>query len=85
MKNNELKEYNQEELLKAMEELASQGFSVFVKWTCKKCSERVICDTPNAFYTKGFLHTEKEDGSICNYTSFPDKFGLMVEKAIGLQ
>jgi len=77
-----MREYSEKELLKSMEDLISKGFVVFVKWTCEKCLERATCDTPNAFYTQGFTHTKKSDGSICGHTSFPKKFGIVIMKGI---
>lgn len=68
------------ELLEMMEEMIAKGWDVFVKWECELCHERVTLDSPNCFYTCGFLHTLKENGERCGKISYPDKFGLLVMK-----
>jgi len=78
MKIKDYKDLPEEEILKQMEEHINKGRTCFIKWVCQGCNERVTCDTPNAFFTEGFTHTEKEDGTKCGFTSFPDKFGLVV-------
>lgn len=73
------------ELIPLMEDLISKGFEVFVKWTCEVCGERVTTNEPNCFFTKGYNHEEKADGSPCGHISFPKKFGLLVMIGIGVK
>lgn len=82
MKNQKHKDLETSELLKEMEKKIKEGFTCFVKWTCEKCNERVTCTTPNAFFTKGFCHQEKSDGSPCGFVSYPKKFGLAIMIAV---
>lgn len=78
-----MKEYNQEELIEAMKKFIDEDFICYVKWTCEGCGERVTCSTHNAIFTEGYRHTEKADGSPCGFVSYPEKFGMVVMKAIG--
>lgn len=75
-------DWEQDKLLAEMEKLSVQGCACFVKWTCEGCGERVTCDKPNTFFTKGFRHTMKSDNTHCGHISFPTKFGLMIMTAI---
>jgi hypothetical protein len=75
---NEYNDLPTEEIIGMMQDLSSKGFACFVKWVCEACGERVTCNEPNIFFTEGYTHEEKGDGSPCGHTSFPDKFGLMV-------
>jgi hypothetical protein len=68
----------QEELIKEMERLTNLGWICFVKWTCERCQERVTCDLPNTIFTKGYEHTEKDDGTKCGCVSYPERFGLLI-------
>lgn len=77
-----MKEYNFEQLKKAMEKLIADGLICYVKWTCQGCGERVTCTTHNALFIEGYEHTEKKDGSPCGFVSYPEKFGLLVMKGI---
>lgn len=78
-----MREYNFEQLKKAMEDLISRGFTCYVKWTCEGCGERVTCTTSNAIFTEGYEHTEKKDGSECGFVTYPEKYGLVIMKAMG--
>ena len=66
------------ELVKYMKKIADEGNLGYVKWTCEGCGERVTCDKPNAIFTEGYCHTEKKDGSECGYTTFPEKYGVLL-------
>ena len=82
------KEYNdvkEEEVLNLMAKWMSLDGECFIKWTCGACNERVTCSTPNAFFTEGWFHEEKSDGTKCNFTSYPDGYGLLVVKKFGEQ
>jgi ribosomal protein L37E len=70
------------ELLIQMNKMISQGWNVYIKWQCEACHERVTCETPNTFFKEGFVHTEKADGTSCGHTSFPKKFGMMIEREL---
>jgi hypothetical protein len=67
-----------DEILKMMDDLISKGFTCYVKWVCAGCGERVTSEVPNAFFTEGYCHTEKSDGTNCGFTTFADKYGLLV-------
>lgn len=74
-----MKEYNDlpaEKIIKLAEKLISKGWTIRVKWVCESCNDRVTCNTPNAFFTEGYRHDD------CGHTSFPVRFGLMVEKKL---
>lgn len=71
---NEYNDLPEEEIIKLADDMIQKGFIVYFKWNCEKCKERVTCNTPNAFFTEGWVHEE------CGYKSFPDKYGLLVEK-----
>ena len=45
-----------------------EGGTVFFKWTCGGCGERVTSNEPNTFTTT-CLHEEKADGSRCGYVT----------------
>ena len=75
---------SKDELIKSMDRWINEGAEVFVKWTCPACGERVMCDTPNTFYTDGFLHSEKEDGSVCGCLYYGENgFGFLLSFAPG--
>lgn len=38
-------------------ESTPEGSTVYYKWTCQGCGERVTCDIPNSLYTS-FLHVD---------------------------
>ena len=61
-----------EEIIEMMKDMIDKGFQCFIKWTCENCGERVTSNTPNVFFTQGYLHED------CSHVSFPEKFGLMV-------
>lgn len=42
-----------EEVARAAEQLVAQGATVYQKWTCIYCGERLAMDRPNVFYTEG--------------------------------
>jgi len=65
---------SQEEIVELMNEYIDKGWTCFIKWTCENCRERVVCNTPNTFFTEGYLH----EG--CGFYSYPDKFGLVIMK-----
>lgn len=65
------------ELLEKMNELIERGCEVWVKYTCENCGERVTSNTPNAFFTEGWVHDD------CGFKSFPKKFGLMIITKFG--
>lgn len=61
----ETKDYPVEQVLKSMDRVIRLGGLAFIKWTCPKCGERVMSDTPNVYNTAGYMHVEKADGSQC--------------------
>lgn len=61
-----------EQLVKDMDRLIKQGFTVFVKFTCDHCSSRQTCPSPNVLFTKGYTCEE------CKKVSYPKKFGMML-------
>ena len=54
-------------LLRDMDEFIGEGWDVYVKWTCPRCGERVMCETPNTFYAGGFRHAVRADGEPCGF------------------
>jgi len=73
---NKIKDVSKDEILSQMKKCIDTGWTCFVKWTCEKCGERVTCNTPNAFFTEGYIHED------CGHISFPNKFGLVIIKGI---
>jgi rRNA maturation protein Nop10 len=65
-----------DELMKLMDEQVAKGALTFVKWTCPKCGDRVVADTPNQFHPEGYTHTEREDGKRCGHLYTGPKWGL---------
>lgn len=66
-------DYPLEEIAAAAEKEIAAGKTVYQKWTCKACGERVTMGEPNVFFTTG-RHDEcpVEDGYLtelagCNY------------------
>jgi len=55
-----VKDYPFEEICEAVDELAKEGVLCFQKWTCDKCGERIMAETPNYFTVMG--HCER-----CNH------------------
>lgn len=66
-----------EEIIKMVESIAEKGGSAFIKWTCPKCGERVICAEANTTYEKGYQHEERGDGTPCGGLYTGNKFGLL--------
>lgn len=60
------------ELKERIDELASQGASIFVKFTCHYCHARQTCPNANSLFTKGY------DCEECKRMSYPNKFGYML-------
>lgn len=58
-------------IIKAMDEMIEKGFDVYVKWTCDKCGERCTSNIPNVYNTGGYIHEEREDGTVCGYLTYP--------------
>jgi hypothetical protein len=56
------------------EKYFNQGGTVYQKWTCGKCGERVMANEPNTFTELGH-HEEKADGSPCGYITDIRKTG----------
>ncbi len=69
-----------------------RGGSVYVKWTCPDCNERVLSDKPlelhpttgQVIFPVGYLHTERGDGSACDrYVSTTEYvFGMVTLERI---
>jgi hypothetical protein len=72
---NEYNDLPPEEIVTLMEKLITEGFSVYVKWVCEGCGERVTCNNANSFFLKGWKHEgwKHED---CGFVSFPKRYGL---------
>ena len=66
------------ELIPEIERLMDQGATVFLKWTCPGCGERVIANDADRFCTQGYRHEEKADGSPCGGFYTGTLFGYLV-------
>lgn len=66
------------DILPELAEWVQLGAICYIKWTCPKCGERVLSEDPNVFCDRGYLHSEKQDGSECGFVYFGDQFGLAV-------
>lgn len=68
------KDITGQELIEQVNEILNKrpNANIYVKWTCPNCGDRVTCDTPNTFYTGGFLHDE------CGHLYTGDAFGYML-------
>lgn len=64
-----------EEVINKANELIKQGHTLYQKWTCDACQDRVTTTEPNTFYTSGRHEDCKVDnmkvtdirGKGCNY------------------
>lgn len=66
------------ELLPEIDGFIARGATVYIKWTCPKCGERVIADEPNVYNALGYRHTERQDGTPCDGLYLGTVFGLAV-------
>ena len=73
----EPKDVSPEQLVKDMERLISQGFDVFIKFTCNHCGSRQTCPSSNVLFTEGYTCEE------CKKVSYPKKFGMMAMAGMG--
>jgi ribosomal protein L37AE/L43A len=46
-------DYPLEECAKAAMEAMQRGATIYQKWTCEQCGDRVAGNTPNKFFTMG--------------------------------
>lgn len=67
-----------EEMLEEIDQLVQADHLVFLKWTCPGCGERCVADEPNKFCSRGYLHTEKADGTPCNTWYHGRMFGYLL-------
>lgn len=79
------KDYPITEMWPRLAELAEQGHTWWLKWTCPGCGERVTATTPNAYSKGGYQHTEKDDGSPCGVVYTGDKFNYLLIKRMSLE
>jgi len=70
------KDLPQEEITDMMNDVIGKGFTCYIKWTCENCGERATSNTPNTFFTEGYIHED------CGHTTYPTKFGLVVTKCL---
>ena len=73
---NKFNDLPEEKAIEMAQRMVSKGWNVRVKWTCERCGEIVTCNTPNAFFTEGYIHED------CGHKSFPKELGLIIEKKI---
>jgi hypothetical protein len=62
------------ECCKGAERMVQDGATVYQKWTCVRCGERVTANNPNSFTTFG-RHEEKADGQPCGGVTDIQKTG----------
>jgi len=67
-----------EKLLPNLQFLAEMGALAYLRWTCPKCGDRVLADTPNVYNALGYTHTERADGTPCRGFYAGPLFGLAV-------
>ena len=68
------------EIAEQMQRLASDDWLCLIKWTCPKCGDRCQADEWNVIHTKGYLHSERADGSPCGGVYTGEMFGLLIAR-----
>lgn len=68
------KDHPIEECLERALPFIEKGATVYQKWTCARCGERVTANNPNTFTELGH-HEEKADGTACGYVTDIRKTG----------
>lgn len=66
------------DLLPEIEALIDQGATIYLKWTCPACGERCVADEPNKYHVRGYLHTERDDGTSCGTWYHGTRFGYLL-------
>jgi len=63
------------EAMRKAEEHARQGWTVYFKFTCANCDERVVLQDPNTLYEHG-------ECCVCGQSTKLERVGFMLVRAI---